>query len=354
MPRGMEVQVFFAALLQGLSESIALFFSESTHHRLPREQWNPAMIFRYTEAPSVSSLLFERLLRVAKVKDLAPSTTPAFLRRDYSRHLVSPNPPDYLKLKFRVSSRDAGGRAIYRLDPKDGEDPRAPLVIYLHGGSYVLNATYPHWSFMASLVARTGCSIIAPDYPLAPEHCFADAYRMLIPLLKDMRKEASGRNIVLAGDSAGGGLALGCAMMLRDEGLPAPDALLLLSPWLDVTLDNPQIAQIDPFDPFLNAEALRRAGLAWAGGVNPRKPLVSPLFGNFSGLPPIHLFIGTKDILLADCRLMNERCRAAGTPISYYEFEWMVHVWMLLSFKEAKLASGQIASIISSLALSGT
>jgi acetyl esterase/lipase len=311
------------------------------------------MIFRYIEAPSVSSLLFERLLRAAKVKETDPSTPPAFLRRDYSRHLVSPNPPDYLKLRLQVKSDIFEGRAVHRLAPRSGEDPRSPLVVYLHGGSYVLNATFPHWSFMASLVERTSCSVIAPDYPLAPEYCFADAYRMLIPLLREVRKEASGRKIILAGDSAGGGLALGCAMMLRDERLPSPDALLLLSPWLDVTLDNPDIAQIDPLDPFLNAVALRRAGLAWAGGANPRKPLVSPLYGNFSGLPPVHLFIGTKDILLADCRLMNERCRAAGTQISYYEFEWMVHVWMLLSFKEAKLASGQIAAIISSHMLPG-
>lgn len=305
------------------------------------------MIFRYSEAPSVNSILIEKMLWAAKVKASQDPETSRFRARDYSKSIASPNPPDYLRLRVDLSKSECAGRPVHRISPKTGEG--SPLVLFLHGGSYIINATRPHWRFLAGLSELSGCTIIAPDYPLSPAHYYADAYHMLIELYRQLVAEQSGRKIVLMGDSAGGGLALGLSMMLRDEKMAPPEAVVLLSPWLDVTMSNPYIGDIDNSDPFLNVGALIRAGKSWARGASPRKPLISPIYGRLENLPPIHLFIGTKDILAADCRRFRGLCLAAKARLAYYEFEGMVHDWMLLDFKEAKMAARQIAAIVAGM-----
>ena len=305
------------------------------------------MIFRYTETPSIRSFLYEKMLWAAKIKESQEFEKPSFHTRDYSKSLISPSPPEHLKLRVDISKREPGGRAVHILSPKSGE--HGSLVFFLHGGSYVINATRPHWRFLAGLVERSGCTVVAPDYPLAPEHCFSDAYVMLVQLYKELVAESGFSSIALMGDSAGGGLTLGLSMMIRDEKLAQPNAVIMLSPWLDVTMNNIHIEEIDQEDPFLNIKALLRAGVSWARGANPRKPLISPIYGDFAGLPPLHLFIGTKDVLIADCRRLRGLCMAAKARLAYYEFENMVHDWMLLDFKEAKTAAQQVAAIVAGL-----
>jgi len=307
------------------------------------------MIFRYTEAPSMPSLLYEKMLRFAKVKESQSSSKPNFHVRDYSKGLTSPAPPDHLRLRIDISRFEIEGSAIYQLTPKSGKGAGkdSQTILFFHGGSYVVNATRPHWRFLAGLVERSGFTVIAPDYPLAPEHSYADAYTMITKLYRGLAEEIPSRDIVLMGDSAGGGLALGFSMLIRDEKMPQPSTVVMLSPWLDVTMSNHYMEDIDSEDPFLNIEALRKAGFSWAHGANPRKPLISPIYGDFSGLPPLHVFTGTKDVLAADCRRLRGLCMAAHAKLAYYEFENMVHDWMLLNFKEAKMAASQIAAIVS-------
>jgi len=236
---------------------------------------------------------------------------------------------------------------VHVLEPRDMNP--ALTVLFLHGGAYVMNATRPHWRFLASLVENTGCRVVAPDYPLVPASCYADAYPLLKGLYRHLVADAPSAPLLLMGDSAGGGLALGLAMAVRDEGQALPAGILLLSPWLDVTMSNHHIDEIDPHDPFLNVEGLKRAGLAWARGANPRKPWISPIYGVLAGLPPLHLFIGTKDVLVADARRFRGLCIASGADLCFYEFENMVHDWMLLDFKEAKMAMEQIAGILAGI-----
>jgi acetyl esterase/lipase len=290
------------------------------------------------------------MLWASKVKESQESPAVEFKRRDYSHAIVSPEPPEHLKLRVEVFSEDFQGMKIHRLEPKS-KIPRLK-VFFLHGGSYVLNATRPHWRFLANLVESTGCGVIAPDYPLAPRHTYAEAYQALVSYYRvfdEARRE--GETVVMMGDSAGGGLTLGLCMALRDERLALPSSLVLLSPWLDVTMSNPHIEVLDPTDPFLNVQALKNAGLAWAGGANPRKPWISPLYGNLLGLPPMHLFIGTKDVLAADARRFRGLCLASKANLFFYEYENMVHDWMLLDFKEAKMAAQRIAEIVKSCEL---
>ncbi len=303
-------------------------------------------LFRYAEAPSIQSIIFEKILWAAKVKSINARPAPEFNKRDYSKALISPTPPEYLKLRIRIGSYDYKTMKIHCLEPKDTEP--CMTVLFLHGGSYLYNATRPHWRFLASLVEISGCRVLAPDYPLAPEHNYADAYRLLLPYFKKLSRQVAPGTLILMGDSAGGGLSLGLAMAARDERLKPATAVVLLSPWLDVTMSNSYIESIDPEDPFLNVQALKAAGQAWAAGANPRKPWISPLYGSMEGLPPMHLFIGTKDVLIADARRFRGFCIEAKADLSFYEYENMVHDWMLLEFKEGKLAAGRIAAIVRS------
>ena len=307
--------------------------------------------YRYAEAPSAKSLLYYNLLWKAKVKQSQEPGPPNLKKRDYSVGLASPRPPEALYKQVAIEKKICGDMAVHVLDPKSWKGH--PKVLFLHGGSYVVETTRQHWKFLAGLVETTSCSMIVPDYPLAPKHNYADAYRSLITLYKSILEDTGSCEILFAGDSAGGGLALGLTLAAKHLGLPLPASVILLSPWLDVTLDNPDIRTIDLEDPFLNVDALRQAGASWAGGANPRKPWISPIFGDLAGLPPLHLFIGTKDLLVADARRFQNLCRAAGADLAYYEFKSMVHDWMFLGFREAQTATRMIANIVSSFAAGG-
>lgn len=304
------------------------------------------VIFRHIETPSMRSMLLERMLWASGLKS-SQEETRNFKRRDYSKSISSPNPPEYLKLRINIRKETVEGFPVFYLSPRAKPADKQPkTILYLHGGSYLFTFTRQHWGFLTRLVEATGSTIIAPDYPLAPKHSYAHAYLLLTALYELITADIDPGNLLFMGDSAGGGLALGFSMFLRDEGFPLPEKLVMLSPWLDITLTNPAIQEIDNQDPFLNVSALKKAGLAWAHGANPRKCLISPIYGRFDGLPELYLFIGTKDIMIADCRRLLGYCLASNVHLNYFEYENMLHVWMLLTFKEAKEAAAQIAEIV--------
>jgi acetyl esterase/lipase len=295
------------------------------------------------------SVLLEKALWAVRLKESQESPSPEFKHRDYSKSIVSPEPPEHLHRKLNISVQRIDGRNILYLSPKTNpqEPDRRKYILFLHGGSYVLGFTRQHWGFLARLAERTGSTVIAPDYPLAPRYYYVDAYKMLLSLYKQATVEIDPENLIVMGDSAGGGLALGLSQVLVSQNLPQPSKIVLLSPWLDVTMGNPYIKEIDPLDPFLSVRALKEAGASWARGANPRKPVISPIYGSMVGLAPISLFIGTNDILIADCRKLRGVARADGVTIDYYEYEGMFHDWMLLNFPEARQAFKQIVDIVS-------
>lgn len=217
--------------------------------------------------------------------------------------------------------------------------------MYLHGGAYVQNFVKQHWKFLAMLVEHTHCTITAPDYPLAPKYTYADAFEMVIPLYKELILRAGG-NMILMGDSAGGGFALALAQRMRSESITQPKKIILLSPWLDITLSNPEIKKISPFDPFLSVVGLRTAGLCYAGSSDPENFMLSPIYGSLEHLGDISVFMGSKDIFAADARKLTRLARKKGISINYREYPDMVHVWMLLNFQESKLARQEIVSLI--------
>lgn len=288
---------------------------------------------------SLESKLFYTLLRAINKKNFLNMQF-AFGKFDFYQ---CTEPPQELHRICVVDKHRVNGRNVFTLKPKgDFSDKR---ILYLHGGAYVQNFVRQHWSFLAALIKRLQCEIIAPDYPLAPQHTWKEAFAMLETVCRQSLT-IDPCNLILMGDSAGGGLALALAQKMKQDSLPQPGQIILLSPWLDITLNNPDIKSIEEIDPFLGIKGLQKAGKAFAGETNPRHYLLSPIYGPLEGLGKISLFVGSRDLLVADARRFKSLTQSKGVKINYYEYEDMVHVWMLLNFRESKQAKQQIIELI--------
>ena len=170
----------------------------------------------------------------------------------------------------------------------------------------------------------------------------------MLPLYNELAADVGSANITIMGDSSGGGISLALAQRLREDGHDQPGHVILLSPWLDATLSNPEIVEFDKIDPFLGVEGLKYGGEVYARGVDPKSYLVSPVYGSLKDLAPVTLFIGTRDILYPDCRKLRDKAADEGVPLDYREYDAMVHDWMLGPLPEAKHAVAEIVDTISS------
>ncbi|MEX1079109.1 MAG: alpha/beta hydrolase fold domain-containing protein [Homoserinimonas sp.] len=229
-----------------------------------------------------------------------------------------------------ISEQTVLGRRVITVTPRSAEPQRD--VVYLHGGSYLNPLVRSHWAIVRELVMRADARVTVPLYGLAPEHTANDAYPFLTRVYEGLRTQSTGAEIVLAGDSAGGGLALAFCQQLRDSGTPMPAGLLMIAPWLDVTLANPEAAVIEGRDPMLAIAGLRAAGRLWAGGRALEHPTVSPLFGRLRGLPPMLVVQGGRDLTAADVRILQDRVAAGGGEIEVIFSAAAFHVFVGLPF----------------------
>lgn len=292
---------------------------------------------------STQSKLFNVLLRIINKKD--------FLRRQLAsgrlRYFGSPKPTFFAKRTCRVTESKVNNRDVFSLAPKD-QKASSVHILYLHGGAYMQNFITLHWNFLAMLVKETGCTIIAPDYPLAPDHTYKESFAMATILYRDLISSIEPKNIIFMGDSSGGGFALALAQKMRNENIPQPGKIILLSPWLDATLTNPGMKDINGFVPFAGIEALQQIGKKYAGDAGPEHYLVSPINESLEALGKIYVFIGSKDILVADARKLRSLATSKKIEMNYYEYEDMFHGWMFLNFPEAKKARQQIIDLVRS------
>ncbi|GAA5316365.1 MAG: alpha/beta hydrolase [Candidatus Pelagadaptatus aseana] len=256
-----------------------------------------------------------------------------------------PAPPAKLKNKFAVSAKTINGHQVFTLSPNN--KPAQKVILYLHGGAYVHNFTKQHWGFIEDLLDTLDCSVIAPDYPLAPENTYQETSTFLEKLYLEIIEQTAPENLIIMGDSAGGGMALALVQTIKQMGLPQPSQLFLLSPWLDITMTNPELAEIEKRDPFLDINGLLLAGKAYAGNESPTHYQLSPIYGELEGLGQISIFSGTHDILYADAKQLKAICDTQGIGIKYHEFDKMIHCWMLLRLPESKRVINQISREIS-------
>ncbi|HSK25813.1 MAG TPA: alpha/beta hydrolase [Jiangellales bacterium] len=211
-------------------------------------------------------------------------------------------------------------------------------VLFLHGGGYVAEAASQHWTLVGRLVREVPARCLVPVYPLVPGATAATAVPVAAELLGELVEEVSAGDVVLIGDSAGGGLALATAQHLRDAGHRQPARIVLISPWLDVSMTHPDQPLLDRVDVLLGQDGLAEAGRLWAGERDLRDPLASPLYGSMEGLAPITLFSATRDVLYPDSARLAARARAVGVAVEHHEGPGLFHDYPLMPVPEARRA----------------
>ena len=242
------------------------------------------------------------------------------------------------KLKCDVSNYDVDGMPVYEL----GQGDR--VVMYLHGGAYVAQPMIFQWRFATKLAKETGVKVVVPMYPLAPEHTYKDAKTKVTKLYKQLLKDY--KQVVVIGDSAGGGLALALAQSWQGSKIDAPSKLILLSPWLDITLSNKLIPGLDVIDPMLSYKDLRNIGPLWAGELLTTDSFVSPINSDIIPSSKMYIFAGTREIFCPDCIDYYVKCKKANADVCLILGNGMNHVYPMYPIPEAHTAFKQICEIV--------
>lgn len=223
----------------------------------------------------------------------------------------------------QVEMVHAGSVPALQLGPLN----KGRVILYLHGGGYVCGSPWTHLGVLQQLQTACGASVLAPDYRLAPEAPYPaaleDAWSAYWWLLQ---QGVSPKSIIIGGDSAGGGLALALLIALRDANAPMPAGAACLSPWVDLAVTGNTI-RLNAARDYINGPILRHTANMYAGDLDPRAGLISPLYADLAGLPPVLIQVGSDEVLLDDSRRIARRLREAGTPVEFELWESMVHVW---------------------------
>lgn len=225
----------------------------------------------------------------------------------------------------RFEHATLGGIPVTRTRCQNTDPARA--ILYLHGGAYIIGSPDTYRGVTGHLCISSGATVYAPDYRLAPENPFPagleDAKAAYLALLEEgIRPE----QIALVGDSAGGGLALALALQLRDEGIGVPGAIAVFSPWTDLThgkLYEPLV------EPMLQKRWIDKAASLYCAGESRKNPLISPVYGDFTGLPPLLIQVGSEEILLNDAHRLAEVARKAGNEVHLDIYNSLWHVFQI-------------------------
>ncbi len=219
-------------------------------------------------------------------------------------------------------------------------------IFFLHGGGYTQRPTLFHFTMIDLLVSLTGASVIMPLYPLAPNHTFETAYGKVTRIYEETRLIAKNQTLTLMGDSAGGGLALGLYLCLHDNNIPLPDKLVLVAPFLDITMKNPGIAAIERRDRMLGSIGLIEMGKRWAGSASRDDYRLSPINGNLSLVDDLMVVAGTQDVLYPDCELLVRKLRALDKEVTFIIGTDLPHDYPLMPTAEARAAVKRMAEYI--------
>ena len=188
------------------------------------------------------------------------------------------------------------GRVFYA-----NEDSKSGItLIYLHGGAYFMDFTNSHWRLLKKLVDGADVRLIAPAYRLLPFATYREAFDLIVPLYREYREANPDQKVILMGDSAGGGLSLAVTEQLNADGIPLPDELILLSPWVDIAMDNVQISKYESRDPFLSVQTLSICAEKWKDDLDAHDWHVSPIYGDLKGIRNVTVFVGTSEIFFPD------------------------------------------------------
>ncbi|GAB2586056.1 alpha/beta hydrolase [Ramlibacter solisilvae] len=288
--------------------------------------------------------LFRLLLKLSGRRKRFESTDGLRKAVHLDRMAVDPAPSAALTAGLTMRKDTVQGRDCYVIAPY--QPTARTRLLYLHGGAHVAEMSAQHWNLVTELVRATGCPAHVPIYPLAPESGHTQALAMLEEVYSSLEPVAAAGDLVLMGDSSGGGLALALAQRMVATGRPAPRDMVLISPWLDLTMAHARSTSTKIRDPWLDLPGLTQAALWWAQGQNLSLPQLSPLNGPLRGLGRITVLIGGQDLFVGECRALVHNAALEAVPVRFIEEPDMIHVWPLLPLARARPARAMLANIV--------
>ena len=287
---------------------------------------------------SVKSLMVEDAIRRLPIRSSAQESYEEALEQSSRPYVL----PEFARSVIGMAEYD-DFTDTFVLQPKEKYSDF--VIFYIHGHDFWSDPSKVHFRFYRKLADTLGATLILPVYPKAPSYHVADVHGMLLDryeyLFKD--KGIDPQNIIFAGDAAGGGLALSLMQRLKYQALPMPGHAVLISPWLDITNSNPDMQTVQGTDPLLNVDKLAFRAKEYAGEVDLESPVVSPIYGDLKGLPPITVITGTHDILSVDSMNLEKIAEAQELDICVFTFVNQLHFFVGLPIPEAKEALDIIA-----------
>ena len=251
--------------------------------------------------------------------------------------------PSSVTLSVSTAEEMIGGHQVFYLNRRPIND-RA--VIFLHGGCYLYQPTAEHWKFLETIAERTRAEVVVPLYPLAPIHGAVEALDFIATVYRRTIEKYGAGNVTIMGDSCGGGIAASFAEYLPTLDLEQPGHLILISPWVDATLRNPDILAYERTDPQLGVQGLQKLGLTWAKDLDPNDYRVSPVNGEVRMLRNVMVFVGTREVFFPDAKLFYDRVNATGVHAELYIGRGLNHVYPLMNIPEAKWAIDRMVEAI--------
>ena len=283
------------------------------------------------------------------------------------RHLANSTKPEYTRARFEFQARllfqapafttqlpvnlgaDGGLPALW-VSARNAS--REKVILYLHGGGYFFGSPRTHGAMLARLSELTGMSCLLPDYRKAPENLFPAAVDDAVVAYQYLLDRGyAPENIVLGGDSAGGGLAFALLHVICSRNLPRPAAVFGFSPWADLTLSGGTLRSNARVEAILPAERLPEIVTGYLGDADPSDPRASPIFGDFTGAPPVLIQVGDREILLDDSRRLGAALQAQGVAATVDIWPDVPHVWQIFQgqLRQADQALEKIAAFFKSL-----
>jgi len=255
------------------------------------------------------------------------------------------SPPAKLFKHYVISRIVIDNHTTHLIKQKKGINKK--IAIYFHGGGYVKGPLALQWKTLAEIADATMYDVAILNYPKTPEYTCQETINYCVQVFEKILLDYGQTNIIFLGDSAGGGLALSLFMSLRDLGKATPEKMILMSPWLDVSMTNKEIPEYKDKDLILTVDGLIVCGLFYAGGIDTGDWRVSPMYGDLDCLPETHVFVGGSELFYPDCRDFIKNAKAKGYVAELHYYEDMQHDWPIIPLiSEAKQARAEIIGLI--------
>lgn len=291
-------------------------------------------------SPSLQSQVFTWILKVFNFKKKVENK--AYKLNSRSRKSFV---PPRIKRSYLISTRKFGAKEIATFERKEKVEKNH--IIFFHGGAYIFEASPNHWKLAEEIVKGSFCRMTLVDYPLAPEYDYKETFEMVSGAYEMLIKQYPGDNFILMGDSAGGGLALAFNQkLIKEKHEELPVKMILLSPWLDITMSNSNIKNLEASDYILTVNMLRNAGMKYSNGDDQDQYLLSPINGELKDIPRTMVFFGTEELFHADCIRLKSMIDFDTQSIVFREYQKMQHDWAIFPLPESKQVVNEICEFI--------